>query len=234
VSKILVVEDDKDQQELIRTILAADHITKILDDANDLLETVKSFQPELILLDIELPGVSGIEACQKLQTMPETSNIPLVFLTAKTSTADLVLGLSAGADDYIKKPFDPMELKARLETKIKKTEHKIERAKRIIKGDLCLDLPSQRAHISKGNREEVIDLTPLEFKLLCFLASREGEVLTRSQILENVWGEQALGVSNRTIDTHLSTLKKKNRLLSDFIQSVYGEGYRFDSTKKRA
>ena len=229
MAKIMIIEDDLDQQKLIRVSLGPDHTYKIQNSADDIVSLAMEFKPDLFIVDVGLPGKSGIEACVQLQRNQETSAIPFIFLTAKTSTADIVLGFSAGADDYINKPFDPLELKARVEGKLKRKKHHEEAAVKLNVGTLRLDLNAQRVTDTADGKETVIPLTSLEFKILYFLAKNEGHVFTRNQILDYVWGNNALGVSDRSVDTHLSTIRKKCISISDYIESVYGEGYRFDS-----
>lgn len=225
-NQILLVEDSEDVFNLVRHALGNEYQ---IDWAQSLragkrMLTERTYQ--LILLDVMLPDGDGFQLCSVLQAQPQTQDIPVIFLTAKSTTSDKVLGFSVGADDYIAKPFDPLELRARIETKFRKLRRDKQRTDVQRIGGLEINKESQRVSMITEKGKSEIDLTPIEFKLLVYLAKEPNKVFTRDDILNSVWGED-VHVFSRSVDTHISKLRKKLGMKADCIQSVHGTGYKF-------
>ena len=230
--KILLVEDNVDAYNLVKRALGSSQLewAKSLAEATRLLQTK---QYDLILLDIMLPDGDGYRLCSVLQTNDQLNNCPVIFLTAKNSTLDKVMGFSVGADDFISKPFDPLELKARVDAKLRKRERDMIESDMIRVGDIEINRNTQRVSINQNGTSENIDLTPIEFKLLVMLSKEPNTVHTRDQILNHVWGE-SIHVYGRSVDTHISKLRKKLGPKADYIESVHGSGYRFAVNEQQA
>jgi len=187
---------------------------------------------DLILLDVSLPDGNGFQLCSRLQHDDTFRNIPVIFLTAHTATADKITAFSVGADDYIEKPFDAAELRARIESKLKKRQWKVKQAEVLRRGALRLDVTRYRAYCLLGDTEKVLDLTAREFRILHHLATREGRIVTREQLLQCIWDDAV--VVDRTVDTHVSNLRRKLGDLGEVIETVRGVGYRFITLKPEA
>lgn len=188
--------------------------------------------PALILLDIGLPDGNGLELCAELQGESPTREIPIIFLTGQGEVAHKVTAFAMGAEDYLVKPFSPLELKARLEARLKKLQNKNGSGSTICRGMLEIDAATQRVFRLEGSIRVAISLTPKEFKLLFHLARFEDRVFSRDQLLTLAWTDAQ--VYDRTVDTHISAIRKKLGHLSEYIESISGEGYRFTTTIKRA
>lgn len=225
MSKILIVEDEKNIRELIKfnledagfeTVTAADG-KKALDILSDDID--------LVVLDLMLPEVDGMEVCRRMRGSEELRQIPIIMLTAKGEEVERILGLEMGADDYMTKPFSPRELVARIKAifrRVKEFKADSEKIKdEIIEaGKLKLDIP--RHEVIYG--EDKILLTPKEFELLRYLVINQGRVLSRNLLLEKIWGYEYAG-DTRTVDVHVRRLRKK--IASDYIATVRGVGYKF-------
>lgn len=224
MNRILVVEDSSDAFQLVKRALTGSSLdwAKSLAEAIRLIET-KHY--DLILLDVMLPDGDGFRLCSILQTNDRLSSCPVVFLTAKNSVPDKVLGFSVGADDFITKPFDPLELKARIDSKLRKREREIAMSDVIQIGDIEINRSSQTVTMTENGQSQNVELTPIEFKLLLMLSKEPNTVYTRDQILNHVWGE-SIHVYSRSVDTHISKLRKKLGTKADYVQSVHGAGYR--------
>ncbi len=226
--KILLVEDTKEVHQMVQQALVgvsvelmwADGITK----AKELLNA-NSF--DLILLDIELPDGSGLNLCSEI--LGKNPHMPIFFLTGKVDLSEKVLGFSAGADDYITKPFDLLELKARIEGKLKKIELVKENSSLLHWKEIQINKNSQEVSIFPTEEGEKIDLTALEFKILMFLAQRPNEVVERGLMLDEIWGKD-VHVYSRSVDTHVSKLRRKLGDVSHIVDSVHGVGYKFIPT----
>lgn len=181
----------------------------------------------LILLDVELPDGNGIELCTRIQGAHP--NTPVFFLTSHAELSEKVLGFSAGADDYITKPFAPLELRARLESRLRKLDLSKHNADRLKWKELEINKSRQEVSILDGDKFQRIDLTALEFKLLMYFAAKPGNVIPRDQILNDIWGED-IHVYHRSVDTHVSKLRKKLGPIAHVIESVHGAGYKFSPT----
>ena len=222
--KILVVEDEADVMELVRYNLEKNgYQTETAIDGREALEKVRSKSPDLILLDLMLPEIDGLEVCRSVKKDAKTADIPVVMLTAKGTEADIVAGLEMGADDYVTKPFSPRVLMARVKAVLRRKDVLPDTDKSIIRiHDIEID-PGRHKVKSKG---ETIILTTTEFKLLRFLASRPGWVFTRYQIVDAVHGND-YPVTDRSVDVQVVGLRKKMGTAGKYIETVRGVGYRF-------
>jgi two-component system phosphate regulon response regulator PhoB len=220
--KILVVDDEPDVIELIEfNLKAAGFDVLTATEGEEALKKARLNLPKLILLDLMLPEVDGLEVCKSLRRDPNTSAIPIIMLTAKAAEIDRVLGLELGADDYVTKPFSPRELVLRVKNILKRRQPTGEKLEQIRLGDLLIDLPRHRVTI-KGKQ---LDLTATEFKLITVLAERRGRVQSREQLLKDVWGYQTF-IDTRTVDTHMRRLREKLGKAADYLETVRGVGYR--------
>ncbi len=223
-SKILIVEDEPDIVELLMYNLhqAGFKADAVLNGAAA-LERVKIEPPDLILLDLLLPEVDGLEVCRTLKRDPETASIPIIMLTAKGEAIDRIVGLELGADDYITKPFSPREVMLRVRAVLRRAPNvpRSRPANQIQIDDLKIDLDRHQV-FSDGS---VIDLTATEFKILSLFAHSPGRVFTRSILMDAVWGQEYYGIE-RTMDTHVSRLRRKLGQFGERIETVHGVGYR--------
>jgi two-component system phosphate regulon response regulator PhoB len=230
---VLLVEDSSDAFNLVKRAMGS---SVHLEWAKSLAEASKVLQKkpfDLILLDVMLPDGDGYRLCSILQTDDQLKNIPVIFLTAKNSVSDKVLGFSVGADDFISKPFDPLELKARVDSRLRKRDRERLESDILKLGDLEINRNTQRVQVYEDGKTTDVDLTPIEFKLLLFLCKEINKVYSRDEILNSVWGE-TIHVYSRSVDTHISKLRKKLGTKANYIESVHGSGYRFvidDETK---
>ena len=225
MSKILIVEDETDIVELLAYNLhQVGFETTTASNGEDALRHVNIHPPDLILLDLLLPGVDGLEVCRMLKDNPETAHIPVIMLTAKGERTDRIVGLELGADDYITKPFSPREVVLRLravQRRMQGTGTGVV-AKQLKIHGLVIDLDKHQVFY----REQEVDLTATEFKLLTLFASAPGRVFTRDLLMNELWGDSYYAV-DRTVDTHISRLRRKLHQLSEAIETVRGVGYRF-------
>lgn len=219
-AKILVVDDDPAISEMLTIVLQGEGFAPIVvGDGLEAVKAAKELSPDLILLDLMLPGMNGIDVCKEIR---EYSNVPIVMLTARTDTVDVVLGLESGADDYIHKPFKPKELVARVRARLRHSPD--ERPDTVEVADLDIDV---RGHQVKRNGEEIA-LTPIEFELLVTLASKPRQVFSREQLLEQVWGYRKSS-DTRLVNVHIQRLRSKIEVGPDdprIIQTVRGIGYK--------
>ena len=223
---ILVVEDEPSIQELIRFNLEqADYEVTTCDSGDLVIEAVQNRNPDLILLDIMLPGRSGLELCSDLQQPPISPSPPIILLTALSEEENIIRGLETGACDYITKPFSPGILLARVKNALRQTNrpssasHDVEQ---IRVGALCIDLHQHKATLEN----QALSLTLTEFKILHLLAGQPGRVFTRYQIVDQVHGED-YAVTDRSIDVQIVNLRKKMAKHGAYIETVRGIGYRF-------
>lgn len=223
-SKILIVEDEPDIVELLAYNLhQAGFETDAVLNGADALERVKIEPPDLVLLDLLLPEVDGLEVCRTLKRDPETAGIPIIMLTAKGEAIDRIVGLELGADDYITKPFSPREVLLRIRAVLRRAPRapRNRPSNQIQIDDLKIDLDRHQV-FSDG---DVIDLTATEFKILSLFAHSPGRVFTRSILMDAVWGQEYYGIE-RTMDTHVSRLRRKLGEFGERIETVHGVGYR--------
>mgnify|MGYP005752762945 FL=1 len=216
---IYCVEDERNIRELlVYTLGTSGFEAKGLEDGQELKQALKEQQPELILLDIMLPGQDGYELLEFLKGNPDTSQIPVIMVTAKEAEYDKVRGLEAGADDYITKPFGMMEFLARVKAVLRRTKRQEDQYQ--YQG---LKIDVKRRQVWDGERG--VELTLKEFELLRYLMKNQGIVLTREQILEKIWGYEYYG-ETRTVDVHIRTLRQKLGDSGKWIETVRGVGYR--------
>lgn len=221
--KILVVDDEPETVELVEFNLrqAGFEVATATNGAGALKKT-RTLLPSLIVLDLMLPEMDGLEVCKILRRDPATAAIPIIMLTAKAAEIDRILGLELGADDYLTKPFSPRELVLRIRKLLARGQSEAEPSETLKFGELIIDLP--RHQVSwRGKR---LELTATEFKLLTILAQRRGRVQSRDQLLRDVWEYNTL-VDTRTVDTHMRRLRLKLGPAGKYLDTVRGVGYRF-------
>lgn len=220
--RILLVEDEPDIAEILRYNLEREGFEVGVEARGDTaLERIRSERPDLLVLDLMLPGIDGLELARILQRDRRTSGIPLVMLTARGEEVDRIVGLELGADDYINKPFSPREVVLRIKAVLKRSRPPEESGPVLQVGDLRLDPDAHRLEV-KGRE---VTLTATEFRLLTLLMERAGRVQTRSQLLSDVWG-YAEDIDSRTVDTHVRRLRQKLGREAERIETVIGVGYR--------
>lgn len=225
-AKILIIEDEKDIVELLQYNLEKENF-KVLTAGNGQrgLDSARKNLPDLILLDLMLPEIDGLEVCRILKKDNKTSHIPIIMLTAKSTETDKIVGLELGADDYITKPFSIKELIARVKALLRRVHSEAKPAEMIKIGDVIIDFGKYLV-TQKG---KTVDLTTKEFELLRALIEAHGRVISRDNLLENVWGyDHSLEITTRTVDVHILYLRKKLKNLSDRIITVKNIGYRLE------
>ena len=223
-AKILVVDDDTALAEMIGIVLRAEGFDlAFCADGAEAIAAFRAAEPDLVLLDLMLPGMNGIQVCAKIR---EESGIPIIMLTAKSDTADVVKGLESGADDYVVKPFNPKELVARIRTRLRPTPDGASGPLQV--GDIVIDVSGHE--VRRGT--DSINLTPLEFELLLALALKPKQVFTREMLLEQVWGYH-YKADTRLVNVHVQRLRAKVELDPDnpiIVMTVRGVGYRAGSS----
>ena len=220
---ILVVEDELDILQLIgHNLKSADFDVLTSQDGYEALSVAKNHLPQLIILDLMIPGLDGFEVCKELKRSPVTKDIPVLMLTARGEEVDRIVGLELGADDYVVKPFSPRELILRVRAILRRHAPEEQAIARWQRDGLVVDLDAHR--ISVDNAET--NLTATEFRLLAELIGNLGKVLTRDTLLDKVWGYQFDGYA-RTVDTHIRRLRQKLGPYAGWIETVRGVGYRF-------
>jgi len=224
--KVLIVEDEKDIVKMLEYNLKKEGFTTLsVTNGDDALDAAVRHQPELIILDLMLPGMDGLEVCKALKAERKTANIPVIMLTAKAQESDKIVGLELGADDYVTKPFSPRELIARIKAVLRRMKEKDKLPELLKLGDLTLDF----SKISVSVKDKPVELTSKEFELLKTLIGVKGRVLSRDYLLDNIWGfDHAIEIQTRTVDVHIRTLRKKLKSEAKRIITVKNYGYRFD------
>jgi two-component system alkaline phosphatase synthesis response regulator PhoP len=223
--KVLVIEDEPDILEVIQYNLEREgYKVVVCRNGEQGLSRIRTDNPDLVILDLMLPGMDGVEVCRQVKADPVTRAIPIVMVTAKSEESDIVLGLGIGADDYITKPFSPRELVARIKVVLRRGPLREQSGggERVVRGTLTIDLGRHEAHVG----EQPLSLTPTEMRLLHFLASHPGRVFPRAHLLTRVIGEDAI-VTDRNIDVHVRALRQKLGDHQSIIETVRGVGYRF-------
>jgi two-component system phosphate regulon response regulator PhoB len=223
--RVLVVEDERDIAALV-----AYHLTKegyrvrTAEAGTEALLAIQAERPDLVLLDLMLPGFSGYEVLAELRRRPDVADVPVVVLTARKDEADRVKGLELGADDYVTKPFSPRELVLRVSAVLRRAQAPATSgaARMLHGGPISVDLNAMRASVDGSE----LDLTPTEYRLLVTLLERRGRVQTRQQLLEAAWDIHAR-IETRTVDMHVQRLRSKLGAAADLIETVRGFGYRF-------
>ncbi len=224
--KILIVDDDVNIAELISLYLTKECFeTKIVNDGEEALAAYQQFDPNLILLDLMLPGIDGYQVCREIRTR---SNVLIIMLSAKGEIFDKVLGLELGADDYIMKPFDSKEMVARVKAVLRRYQPAKPAAPAL--SSKIVEYPGLTVNLSNYSVEyngQMLDMPPKELELLYFLAASPNQVFTREQLLDNIWGYEYIG-DTRTVDVHIKRLREKIRDTSHWnIATVWGIGYKF-------
>ncbi len=219
-SRVLVVDDDPALAEMLTIVLRGEGFdTAVVADGTRALPAVRELRPDVVLLDLMLPGMNGIDVCRAIRT---ESGVPIVMLTAKSDTVDIVLGLESGADDYVVKPFKPKELVARIRARVRRTEN--EPAEQLSIGDVTIDVPAHQVQREGAQ----IALTPLEFDLLVALARKPRQVFTREVLLEQVWGYRH-AADTRLVNVHVQRLRSKverDPEHPEVVLTVRGVGYK--------
>ena len=224
--RILLIEDEPDIAEVLQYNLEKEGFQVELASRGDAgLEAVRRESPELILLDLMLPGLDGLELTRLLKRDPSTAHLPIVMLTARSEEVDRIVGLELGADDYISKPFSPREVVLRVKAVLRRLQpelHPEDNASELLQvGGIALDISGHQLRLDGTE----VPLTATEFRLLRLLMERNGRVQTRAQLLSDVWG-YAEDIDSRTVDTHIRRLRRKLGAEADRIETVIGVGYR--------
>lgn len=225
--KILIVDDDVNIAELISLYLTKEcYDTRMVNDGEEALAVYEHYQPNLILLDLMLPGIDGYQVCREIRTK---SNVPIIMLSAKGEIFDKVLGLELGADDYIMKPFDSKELVARVKAVLRRYQPvKQDAPASDIKCVEYPDLVINQTNYSVLYYGQPVDMPPKELELLYFLASSPNQVFTREQLLDHIWGYEYIG-DTRTVDVHVKRLREKIKDHDAWsLATVWGIGYKFE------
>ena len=228
MKRILIIEDDRDIVELVRYNLANEgfQVSAAFDGGTG-LSTLKKTPPDLLLLDLMLPKLSGLEICREIRKDDSLNRLPILMLTARGEEADRVVGLEMGADDYVTKPFSPRELLARVKALLRRSEPPVDAPRTIEIGKLAIDPASYRV----SNSGKAVPLSTLEFRLLYYLASRPNRVFTRDQLLDAVWGTDRF-VTPRSVDVYVRRLREKIESDSEnpaYLKTVRGAGYLFET-----
>src|SRR6187402_3813771 len=231
MSRILIVEDEQDILSVLEyNLRQAGHDVTTTRSGRDGLRLVKEQHPDLILLDLMLPDLSGTDVCKQLKEAPATRGVPVVMLTARGEEIDRVVGFELGADDYVVKPFSVRELLLRIQAILRRGKGEANEGEPTVEfGRLRIDRGAHRIWVDSVE----IELTALEFKLLVTLYDRRNRVQTRSSLLDDVWGIQA-DITTRTVDTHVKRLREKLEAARDYVETVRGVGYRFVGTPDEA
>jgi DNA-binding response OmpR family regulator len=222
-SRILVVDDEPDTRELIDfNLKTAGYDVTTAEDGAEALRKARRNSPDLIILDVMLPELDGLQVCKILHADPATARVPILMLTAKAAEVDRILGLELGAKDYLTKPFSPRELVLRVRNLLAPREEEESKPQTFQFGELFIDVPR---HLCTVNRRPV-ELTATEFRLLTLLAERRGRVQSREQLLQDVWHYDNI-IDTRTVDTHIRRVREKLGRAARFLDTVRGVGYRF-------
>ncbi|MEG6586189.1 response regulator transcription factor [Dendrosporobacter sp. 1207_IL3150] len=223
---ILIVDDEVSIRELIKFNLQKEGYNVLeADDGIKGLAIAKSEKPNLVVLDLMLPGIDGLEVCRSLKSQQNTAAIPIIMLTAKNEEIDKIIGLELGADDYLTKPFSPRELAARIKAVLRRSSKDSSVVGELVVGKLKLNFSRYEAYLNKDK----LELTPKEYELLKLFITNLGKVYSREQLLEKVWGYEYFG-DTRTVDVHVRHLRAKLAAepeIADSIETVRGVGYRF-------
>ncbi|MFH0856051.1 MAG: response regulator [Candidatus Omnitrophota bacterium] len=223
---VLIVEDENDIVKMLEYNLKKEGFKVLsVNDGEDAVDIATRKIPDLVILDLMLPGIDGLEVCKELKLERKTLGIPVIMLTAKAQESDKIVGLELGADDYITKPFSPRELIARVKAVLRRIREKDKLPELLKIGDLTLDF----SKISVKVKDKPVELTSKEFELLKALIGVKGRVLSRDYLLDNIWGfDHAVEIQTRTVDVHIRTLRKKLKSEAKRIITVKNYGYRFE------
>jgi DNA-binding response OmpR family regulator len=221
--KILIVEDNTNTRRFLEAMLRKEFDILSADNGLSGVEQSRHSAPDLIILDLELPVISGYDTCSLIKKDPRTQHIPVILLSSRKSVTDVTFGLSLGADDYLPKPFDYKELLSRIKIRLAKNQQTSPQT--LFVGEFVID-PTTREVSSHG---KITHLTWTEFDILRLLAEKNGKIVPREEILKAVWKEDSQKTNDRTIDVHIRALRKKIPALSKHILSIYGVGYKLES-----
>lgn len=228
--KVLVVDDESDVTELVAyNLKAKGFLVETLNDPNRSLSVARTFSPDLVILDVMMPDLNGIQICRLFRADGKLKTVPVIFLTAKAEEADRIQGLETGADDYICKPFSTKELVLRVQSILRRAGEAATEPKRLQTGQIVIDVDRHEAVVAG----QPVDLTATEFKLLRLLMERRGRVQTREHLLINVWNYET-EIETRTVDTHVRRLREKLGAEADWIETIRGVGYRMAERKAEA
>jgi DNA-binding response OmpR family regulator len=220
--KIMIVDDEADVIDmLVINLRAAGFQVVAVEDGATALAKARNEAPSLIILDLMLPRMPGLEICKVLKSDPATRHIPVIMLTAKAEEVDKIVGLELGADDYVTKPFSPRELILRINRSLRRGKEKVPAVEKMVIGELVLD-HTRHEVLVKG---KPVELTATEFRLLALLMERRGRVQGRDSLLNDVWGYESV-IDTRTVDTHVRRLREKLGSLATYIETIRGVGYR--------
>lgn len=228
--KILLIEDNPADKLVVVRTLGKDYSLTCVTSSEEAFPILNKESFELILLDIKLPDEDGFRICSRLKSQENTRDIPVFFLTGQFDPQDKVMGFSLGADDYIVKPFETSEFRARIAAKLKK--QRASAAFTFSSGIFQFDANKQKAFISNGGTPKDLKLTAIEFRLLFHFLRHEDHVLSRQQLLQVLWGHDT-HVTDRTVDSHIYTLRKKLGSYKNCIHSVHGIGYKFETSRNK-
>jgi two-component system phosphate regulon response regulator PhoB len=221
--RILVVDDEPDLLELVRVNLTeSGYEVETAASGREALDQIRRAPPDLVILDLMLPDLSGTEVCRRIRSDATLAGLPILMLTARSEEVDRVVGFELGADDYVTKPFSPRELTLRVRAVLRRKGPAEAPASILVHGPLRIDAERHRCFVD----EVEVDLTAKEFDLLRALMARAGRVMSRDRLLDEVWGSE-INVTARTIDTHVKRLREKIGRAGDMIETVRGVGYRF-------
>jgi two-component system phosphate regulon response regulator PhoB len=225
--KIMIVDDEADVIDMLLINLrgAGFQVVAVEDGATALVKA-RSESPSLIILDLMLPRMPGLEICKVLKSDVATRHIPVIMLTAKAEEVDKIVGLELGADDYVTKPFSPRELILRVNRSLRRGKDKVASVEKIAIGDLVLDHTRHEVLV----KSKPVDLTATEFRLLALLMERRGRVQGRDSLLNDVWGYESV-IDTRTVDTHVRRLREKLGPLATYIETIRGVGYRINESE---
>lgn len=228
MKKVLVIDDEADITNLVGySLRAKGFAVEAVNDPNQSIGVARSFMPDLVILDVMMPELNGLQICRMLRADPKLKAVPVIFLTAKAEEADRIQGFEVGADDYVCKPFSPKELVMRVQSILRRTgEPTTPATKRIQHGGIDMDV--ERHEVAVNGKP--LELTATEFKLLRLLMERRGRVQTREHLLINVWNYET-EIETRTVDTHVRRLREKLGEEADWIETIRGVGYRFAEKK---
>ncbi|MBK9322918.1 MAG: response regulator transcription factor [Bdellovibrionaceae bacterium] len=223
---VLAVDDSREIHPFLKTALGQTCSLLLAGSLREADDILTKNEVHLILLDVGLPDGSGFDFCTNLQSQDATQKIPVIFLTGKVGVGDKVLGLALGAEDYVTKPFDILELRARVESKLKKFLYNAKEESYFQRGNLKFELSTYSIYLNELSGNQKLSMTPIEFKLLLKLARAPGYVLSRDQLIDSVWGDSVY-IEDRSVDRHISSIRKKLGGCSNYIRTVPGLGYQF-------
>lgn len=227
--KLLIVDDEPQIRDLLEEYLSTDFTVRVAKNGKESVQIAKEWKPDLILMDLMMPEMDGVTACQKIREFDHTRHIPVLMLTAANSTLERKSAFGQGADDFISKPFDLEEIKIRLQTKLKRVQdYQNSVSDQIIIGNMHLDDRKREVRIDG----ELLDLSPVEYGILKLMMNSLEQVVTREKIMKTVWEDESK--NNRLIDAHITSLRKKILPFSGIFQTVYGSGYRLKKEKTEA